>query len=134
MDKRVYRLTSIIIIFFMCISIFVTIPINASVYTNVTEYENYCVEYFVTNEWDGYQNIEIELTNISDKPLYNWALGFNAGGEVSGVWNGVIYKNNGTNYIIKNAGYNNVIETGESINFGYTLNNAEGMPEKMMFV
>ncbi|MBQ8825998.1 MAG: cellulose binding domain-containing protein [Oscillospiraceae bacterium] len=105
------------------------IPISAITKDIVLKYDNYDIEYNIVNEWDEFQNIEITITNTSDKTFYNWALGYDAGGEISGLWNGTVYDNNGTNYIIKNAGYNYEILPDESVTFGYTLNNSMYKPK-----
>lgn len=65
------------------------------------------------------------LTNTSSESILNWALGYDATGEISGIWNGYVYSKSDEDYIIKNAGYNYEIEPYQSINFGYTLSGDE---------
>ena len=131
MKKCSYLFLTIIMIFNMLMPI----NINAEETTEkFYEYNTYTVKYEIVNEWENNQNVKITLTNMSEDEIVGWAVGFDSTGEINDLWNGVVYKNNGTNYIIKNAGYNYVIAPDSSVEFGYTLNNAEGMPEKMMFV
>lgn len=105
----------------ICLMLLPTINVKAEISSNIFTYDNYSIEYNIVNEWDGYQNIEIKLTNIGSEPIYNWALGYNAGGEITNTWNSTVYSGNGTDYIIKNAGYNYEVMPEESITFGYTL-------------
>ena len=106
----------------MCMTIFTSVPATAEIGVSVFNYDNYVIEYNIVNECDGYQNIEVKLTNTGIEPIYNWALKYNSGGEISNLWNGTIFDNDGTNYVIKNAGYNYEIMPGENITSGYTLN------------
>ena len=116
------RILAAFICALMCMTICTAIPTMAETGVSVFNYDNYVIEYAVVNEWDGYQNIEVKLTNTGIEPIYNWALKYNAGGEISGLWNGTIFDNDGTNYVIKNAGYNYEIMPGENVTFGYILN------------
>ncbi len=89
------------------------------------------VEYNVQNEWTGYQNIDVRVTNTGTEPILNWALGYDAGGEIMGVYNGTVLSSDGTEYVIKNAGHNYEIAPNASANFGYTLRSDNPvLPEK----
>lgn len=105
----------------ICLALLPAINVKAEISSNIFTYGNYDIEYNIVNEWDGYQNIEIKLTNIGSDPIYNWALGYNAGGEITNTWNCTVYSSNGTDYIIKNSGYNYEVMPEASITFGYTL-------------
>lgn len=87
----------------------------------VYTHENYSIEYKVMNSWDNAQNVTVTISNTGDNSISGWAVKYNAGGEITGLWNGVIYKSESENYIIKNVGYNSEIKPNESITFGYTL-------------
>ena len=107
----------------MLSSICAAFPVYAEIGTRTYEYDRFNVTYTVTNEWSGNQNVTVALTNTSNEPILNWALGYSAGGEISGIWNGSVYScsSDSDNYIIKNAGYNYEIAPDQSVNFGYTL-------------
>lgn len=81
----------------------------------------YVVYYDIKNSWDNNQNIEIKIKNIGSEPIANWALKYNAHGEINGLWNGVDYSSSETEYIIKNAGYNYEIQPDQEVNFGYCV-------------
>ena len=85
------------------------------------EGEGYEVTYKVTGSWVGNQNVEITLANTGSEPLLNWALKYDAHGEIGGLWNGTVYSNDSTKYIVKNAGYNYEIMPEQTVTFGYTL-------------
>lgn len=84
-------------------------------------YDTYIINYSIINEWENSQNISITIANTGDESIIGWALQYDAGGEISNLWNGMIYESNGSKYIIKNSGYNFEIEPNTSITFGYTL-------------
>lgn len=117
--KRANRLISLLISVLICLTVIPPLSIKAD--NGIFDYSDYTVEYNIVNEWEGNQNIEIKLTNTGSEPIYNWALKYNAGGTVEGAWNCAIFDYSGTDYIIKNAGYNYEILPGESVTFGYTL-------------
>ena len=119
--KNVNRVVAVIITAIMCITTFPAIIATAEIISNIFAYSDCTIEYTVVNEWEGYQNIEIKFTNTGNEPIYNWALSYNAGGEIINTWNSTVYSNSGTDYIIKNAVYNYEVMPNESITFGYTL-------------
>lgn len=71
------------------------IPGESKTYTH----DGYTVEYTVKNEWTGNQNIEVTITNTGEDILSGWAMGYNAFGEIGGLWNAKIYGQQGTEYI-----------------------------------
>lgn len=104
--------------------------VSASAYSGTGEsriytYNGYTVEYKIVNEWTGNQNIEITVTNTSDEILADWAVGYNASGEINGLWNAQVYAVQGTEYILKGADYNSEIAPGQSVRFGYILSGEE---------
>ena len=128
------RIMSILLTVLMIIGLMPN-ELNAEEISNkVYEYDNYTAEYTITDSWDNSQNISITIENTGDTLIENWMLSYDFCGDIAGIWNATVETDSNGSKYIKNAGYNNVIETGKSVEFGYTLNNAEGMPEKMMFV
>ena len=98
MKKNVNRFISIFMTFLVCVSLYMSIPIAAITTLNVFEYDNYNIKYSIVNEWDNNRNIEITFTNKGNETIYNWALGFDAGGEILGLWNGTIYDRKALNH------------------------------------
>ena len=122
---RLRKTVSAILAASMAASVFTAVPVYAETGSATYTYDGYKVDYTVTNEWFGNQNVNVTLTNTSDEPILNWALGYDANGEISGIWNGYVYSKSDEDYIIKNSGYNYEIEPYRSVNFGYTLSGNE---------
>ena len=94
-------------------TVIVSIPVSAEENKGTTyTHDGYTIEYTVRNEWSGNQNIEITVTNTGSEILSDWAMGYNAYGEINGLWNAQIYGHQGTEYILKAADYNSEILPG----------------------
>ncbi len=122
--KKSKKITALSLSFAFVLNTFATaIPVSAETAgeSQVYAYEGYTVEYKIVNEWTGNQNIQVTITNTSDELISNWAVGYNASGEINGLWNAQIYGQQGTEYILSCASYNSEIVPGDSVNFGYTL-------------
>ena len=122
--KKSKKITALSLSFAFVLNTFATaIPVSAETAgeSQVYAYEGYTVEYKIVNEWTGNQNIQVTITNTSDELISNWAVGYNASGEINGLWNAQIYGQQGTEYILSCASYNSEIVPGGSVNFGYTL-------------
>ncbi len=135
--NKLNRILSVFIACIMVLAVFTSSPItvsaeNSSIFTYITNGGRYDIDmvYNILNEWDGHQSVEVKITNLGDNPIVNWAFQYDAGGEIDGIWNAVIFDNNKTEYIIKNAGYNYEIAPNASVTFGYTLKgrNLPGYP------
>lgn len=123
------RIISSFLAVVMTAAMFAVVPAMAQITTYT--YDDYTAEYNVQNVWTGFQTIDVKVMNTGTEPLLNWALSYDAGGEIMGVHNGVIHSNGGTNYIVKNAVHNYEIAPNASVNFGYTLKSDNPvLPEK----
>ena len=60
-----------------------------------------------------------ETTVTIDKGDYVFQYDIN--GEIENIWNAVVYDEKDGEYIIKNAAWNQDINVGETVSFGYTL-------------
>lgn len=107
------------------ITILPQMPAFAETGATTYSYDGYDVEYSVLNEWDNGQTVEIKVTNTGDDSILNWAVKYDAQGEISNLWNATVYDNEGEEYIIKNSGWNYEIAPGQTVNFGYTLTDYE---------
>lgn len=122
MRKTGKKITAFSVSFLLMLNLTATvIPVSAESGSKVYTHDGYTVEYTIKNEWTGNQNIEVTITNTSDDVLSGWAMGYNAFGEIGGLWNAKIYGHQGTEYIFSSAGYNDELAPGQSTNFGYTL-------------
>lgn len=87
-------------------------------------HENYEIIYTVKSEWENHQTVEIRLKNTGETSIRNWAVSIETPGTVTGLWNAVlsaVADEKDGNITVKNAGWNSVIEPGQFVTFGYTL-------------
>ena len=99
---------------------------------SVYEAETYRVTFSLTECWEEGYNASVKIDNTGESIIENWALSFAYAGSISGIWNAVVdgKHNNGT-YIIKNAGWNQDIEVGKSVEFGFGgTGNFPGFPQE----
>ena len=119
--KRIKQALSAILASAMSLSLFTTIPASAEIGKKTYRYDGYSVDYNVTNEWDGAQTVELTVSNTGTESILNWALKYDAEGEISNLWNADLYEQNGDEYVIKNVGWNFEIAPKQSVTYGYTL-------------
>lgn len=72
----------------------------------------------ITDNWEGGYNALIRIENTSEENIDNWTLAFDYDGEISNVWNAEILSHDGNRYTIKNAGWNQDIAPGQTIEIG----------------
>ncbi len=85
----------------------------------VYEAETYHVTGKITNEWKNHYQGEIILENTGKEKIENWKLIFESQDEFENMWNAKIEAHEGNIYIIKNCGYNQVIQPGEKVSIGF---------------
>ena len=85
---------------------------------NVCETENLRITYTLSSYWSTGYNADIKLENISSSTIQNWYLGFSCDDEITNIWNAQISSHVGNQYVIKNAGWNQDIAVGGSVEFG----------------
>jgi len=59
----------------------------------------------------------ITITNMGTVPIGGWALQFNFSPKISSVSNAAIVRHVGASYLIRDAGYDGVIDPGKSVSF-----------------
>lgn len=121
LSKKLKKSVSAILAAAMSLSLFTAIPVSADIGRTTYNYDGYSVDYNVTNEWDGAQTVELTVSNTGTDSILNWALKYDAEGEISNLWNADLYEQNGDEYVIKNVGWNFEIAPSQSITYGYTL-------------
>jgi hypothetical protein len=92
--------------------------------SNISTYQGngFAVTFVIDSQWSGAATGRILVKNTSDTVIENWALAFDFGCEIVNIYNAVIETNNNNHYLIKNAGWNQDIMPGQSINFGFIVN------------
>lgn len=97
---------------------------------NVFEGKNYRVTFTLTSYWDTGYNANVKLENTGDSTIQNWYLAFDYNNSITNIWNAEVSSNAGKEYVIKNAGWNQDIVVGKSIEFGISGDHAfKGFPE-----
>ncbi|MBR6535783.1 MAG: cellulose binding domain-containing protein, partial [Lachnospiraceae bacterium] len=79
------------------------------------------VEFLVENVWENHCTMKARLTNTGDRPMENWALFFDQKGEITQIWNAQIVEQEEDGYTVENIGWNEKVEVGASVEFGYVL-------------
>ncbi|MBQ4536058.1 MAG: cellulose binding domain-containing protein, partial [Lachnospiraceae bacterium] len=94
---------------------------NEETLTKNYELEQCRVEFTISGFWPGGYNVNISIENTGDRDIDNWYLRFPLEGRIYDLWNGEIAKQEAEVYTIKNAGYNQDIAAGGTINLGFTV-------------
>ena len=80
--------------------------------TKIYTYDDYSIEYKVTNSWGNTDAVDVEITNTGDETIENWMLYFDPNGEIAHIWNAKeVTSPSGYTYF-KNSGYNSAISVG----------------------
>lgn len=85
------------------------------------EEKDIAVAFQLTEKWESHYNADITIENISKEKINNWALRFAFDNEIEHIWNGSITSQEENVYTVKNAGWNQDIEPGETVTFGITV-------------
>lgn len=82
--------------------------------------EGYEIIYTISSKWEGAFNADVTIRNTGDRTIENWTLGFSQPYEITNIWNGIVQAYENGAYAIQNAGSNQDIPAGSSVNFGFT--------------
>lgn len=103
---------------------------NAETTQSVYETDNCKITFTLSSYWSGAYNANIHIENISDEIIDYWQLKFDFAQEITSIWNGVIAENADGYVTVKNAGWNQDINPGESVDFGFAVNgDFNGFPQ-----
>lgn len=102
---------------------------------DIFEGDNYKITYSLVSHWGTGYNANIRIENTGDTTIHNWYMAFDCEDVITNIWNAKISKeaeksgNVISPYIIKNAGWNQDIAVGSSVEFGFSSNNSfNGFP------
>ena len=79
----------------------------------------YFVDYIVTSDWGNGFTGEFRITNNSEQTIEDWILEFDYNVNIEKFWTAEIIAHEANHYIVKNAGYNANIESGQTISLGF---------------
>ncbi len=130
-DRRLKCLCLILslTIVFACFPVSVLAEENSASFFSVTENLEYTVDVSVVSTWDTYANLEFVITNTGIETIHNWHITFDCPYSIAGIWGAEVFESNSESvYTFKNAGWNQDILPGNSINFGMTVSTQDGHP------
>jgi len=89
---------------------------------NTYRYETEQIEvvYQLTSQYGNTYHVDTTITNTTNETIHNWILEVPIEDRIQNIWNGVVLQDDTLR--IKNAGYNQDILSGESVNFGFIAN------------
>lgn len=91
---------------------------DGETFSNVYEDDLVRVTFKLINVWTTGYNASVKIENLSDKAIENWGLSFDFGGEIATIWNAKITSQAAGQLTVKNAGWNQDIPAGGSVEFG----------------
>lgn len=75
--------------------------------------DNYTIELIKESEWSNEANIQLVITNYSNKEIEDWNLKFASNFEVLEVWNAELIAQDNNEIVLKNADYTQNILSGQ---------------------
>ena len=82
--------------------------------------EGYSVEVIISDSWEGAYNVKLQISNTSEETIHNWGIIMKTSDMISGLYNAVELSEKDGMHLLKNAGYNQDIPAGGSVEAGYT--------------
>lgn len=89
---------------------------------DIYETEDFKVVFSLDESWENGYNANIKLENTGSSTIENWYLSFELDNTIFNIWDAQIYQQDSGKYVITNLGWNADIAVGESIEFGFTVN------------
>lgn len=77
------------------------------------------VTYRITCKYGDQYNAIVAITNTTQEVIHDWSLAFNSVDKVESIWNGEVDQVDDYT-VITNKGYNQDINPGETVEYGYT--------------
>lgn len=81
---------------------------------------DYQVSHNVGSEWNSGYNADITIKNTGSSAIRDWQLSFDYPQKITSLWNGSIANEQGNSYVVKPAGWNSIIEPGQTVTVGFT--------------
>lgn len=94
---------------------------NSSIEVNKKVYEGngYTVEFCVTNVWEDGYCVQVKIANKGETEINNWKVWMKYKADITNIWNAYITEENEEGCLFSNCGYNQNINPGEFVEFGY---------------
>ena len=110
--------------------------LNACIVYGKNQEDGLCYEFntVVVSCWEDKQQIQMSITNTGKYSIENWAFCVNMETEILNIWNAEEEKLADGVYCIKNAGYNQDIMPGETVEIGLIAKGDFDVPQTINFV
>lgn len=133
--KRSFTLFAILVLVFSSLQLHPALAQDETGGSQEVTYtgEGYEVLYSISSRWEGAFNADVTIRNTGSRVLENWTLGFTSPYEITNIWNGRVDSYENGLYAIKNAGSNQDIPAGGSVNFGFTASFEEELQLPAVF-
>lgn len=82
--------------------------------------DGFQAQFILDTTYEGGFQARIQLKNTGKKTIQNWTLRFQFNSVITYIWNASVVKQERGVYYIKNAGWNQDIKQGETVEFGFT--------------
>ncbi len=103
---------------------------DGTITQSVYEGENYKITYSLKSYWNGGYNANIKIENKGESVIENWYLSYTSNDIIANIWNAEVYSHENKQYIIKNVGWNQNIDVGGTVEFGFNgSGNFTGFPK-----
>ena len=83
--------------------------------------KDYSVSYQVSQDWGSGFIGTVVIKNTSNHIIEDWGIDFRFDNPIQNIWNALIANRDGKEYKIRNAGYNQNIGVGGSVEFGFQV-------------
>jgi Cellulose binding domain len=80
------------------------------------------------DDWGSGFTGNITITNTGSAAIMGWTLSFDFAVSISSIWNASLVSQNGNTFTLEDAGYNAIIQPGQSVTIGF--NASPGKPVK----
>ncbi len=97
-----------------------TESVAQSMMGETAEGKPFTVEMQTDSIWGNGYHATVTIRNTGDSVIDNWYLELRTGDTIEHIWNASVWKKEDGHYIIKNAQWNQDIEPGGSVSFGFT--------------
>ena len=85
------------------------------------------IDFSIVNDWNEGFTGSLSIENLGTTSIDGWTIEFDAPFEITNLWNGEIVSQQGNRYVIRNAAWNSMIQSAETISFGFNGKNPNGM-------
>jgi endoglucanase len=93
------------------------------------------IQYAVVNDWGAGLQAQMTVTYDGTTRSDVWTLEFDYARTIGNIWNASIISHQGNHYVLKGAGYNDMVAPGQSLAIGFTAGagNAGDRPTNAVF-